>query len=88
MIRKLSLSGVVMATLYSSTAFAADLPSRLPPRRFPTSRRSPGPASTSAAISALEEIGSSIRLAIFDAGTGQTTVTSSGIIGGGQVGYN
>jgi outer membrane immunogenic protein len=77
-----------MATLYSSTAFAADLPSRLPPPPVPYV-----PAFTWTGF----YIGGNLGLGgdrfqypfgIFDAGTGQTTVTSSGIIGGGQVGYN
>ncbi|WOJ89199.1 porin family protein [Methylocapsa polymorpha] len=77
-----------MASLCSSAVFAADLPSRLPPPPIPYV-----PAFTWSGI----YIGGNLGLGgdrfqyPFYAGfgtSGQASITSSGIIGGGQVGYN
>jgi outer membrane immunogenic protein len=89
MIRKLPISGVLLATLCSTTAFAADLPVVSPP---------PPPMFTWTGfyLGANLGLGGDRFVYPFSAaavdGTaafaGSVSITSSGIIGGGQVGYN
>jgi outer membrane immunogenic protein len=91
MIRKLPISGVLLATLGSATALAADLPSSPPPVPYV-----PGFTWTGLYLGANVGFGGDRFVYPFTAAAvgggaafaGSVSITSSGVIGGGQVGYN
>jgi outer membrane immunogenic protein len=91
MIRRLSLSGVVMATLSCSAALAADLASPPPPVPYV-----PAFTWTGFYLGANVGFGGDRFVYPFDAiavgggaaVAGSASINSSGVIGGGQVGYN
>jgi outer membrane immunogenic protein len=89
MIRKLPIAGVLLLTLFSTTALAADLPVAPPP--VP-----PVFTWTGFYLGANLGFGGDRSVYPFSAAavgggaafTGSFSITSSGVIGGGQVGYN
>jgi outer membrane immunogenic protein len=91
MIRRLSLSSVAMATLSCSAVLAADIPSLPPPVPYV-------PAFTWTGLYLGANVGfggdrfvypfSAVAVGGDAAIAGSGSITSSGVIGGGQVGYN
>ncbi|QBR70525.1 porin family protein [Beijerinckiaceae bacterium] len=91
MIRKLSISSIATAMLCSSVAFAADLPSRLPP---PPAPYVPMFSWTGLYVGANIGYGGDRFAYPFNGFappfvfSGSPTITSGGVLGGGQLGYN